>query len=60
MRQASQKPAIARPGESGVDESDAKNETPTSTKQKAVSGEICPSGTPAAVPLMGIPRCSMF
>ena len=58
MRQASQKPAIARPGESRVDESVAKNEKPTSTKQKAVSGDICPIGAPPAVPLIGIPRCS--
>ena len=60
MRQASQKPAIVRPGDSEVDESVAKNEKPTSTKQNAVSGDIYPIGTPPAVPLMGIPRCSAF
>jgi len=58
MRQANQKPAIARLGRSGDDPSEARNDRPASTKPSAVSGEMCPIGIPVADSATVMPKCS--
>src|SRR3990172_573275 len=55
MRQASQKPAIARPGRAGDDERAVPSDNPARAKPGIVIGDIGPIGAPFTCAAIGMP-----